>query len=67
MISIYIIVDEQVARQRLGKHWFITEYIAAYRQGLYSTLCTGVQEYKVLLPTGLTANQGRRQPPYYHF
>jgi hypothetical protein len=29
-------VDEQVARQRLGQHWFITEYIAAYIQGLYT-------------------------------
>jgi hypothetical protein len=29
-------VDEQIARQRLGQHWFITEYIAVYIQGLYT-------------------------------
>jgi hypothetical protein len=29
-------VDEQVGRQWLGQHWFITEYIAAYIQGLYT-------------------------------
>jgi hypothetical protein len=29
-------VDEQIERQLLGQHWFITEYIAAYIQGLYT-------------------------------
>ncbi len=29
-------VDEQVARQRLEQHWFITVYIVAYIQGLYT-------------------------------
>jgi hypothetical protein len=29
-------VDKQIARHRLGQHWFITEYIAAYIQGLYT-------------------------------
>jgi hypothetical protein len=29
-------MNEQVARQRLGQHEFITEYITAYIQGLYT-------------------------------
>jgi hypothetical protein len=53
MTSIYIIVDEQVARQRLGKHWFITEYIAAYRQGLYTV-------YKGARVQGAVANWSDR-------
>ncbi len=28
--------DEQIARQLVGQHWFITEYIAACIQGLYT-------------------------------
>ncbi len=29
-------VDEQVVRQRLGQHWFITVHMAACIQGLYT-------------------------------
>jgi hypothetical protein len=35
-VNIKHVVDAQVARQRLGQHWFITECIAAYKQGLYT-------------------------------
>jgi hypothetical protein len=32
------------ARQEVRQHWFITEYIAAYVQGLYTVYkCAGVQ------------------------
>ncbi len=43
---------KEQARQ-LGQHYFITEYIAAYTQGLYKG--AGVH------PTGLAVNQGCRQ------
>ncbi len=41
MLFIYVLdifhnVDEQVARQRLGQHWFITAYIEFFIQGLYT-------------------------------
>jgi hypothetical protein len=42
-------VDEQLARQQLVLHWFMTAYMAVYIQGLYSTQCTTVLEYSVLL------------------
>jgi CMP-N-acetylneuraminic acid synthetase len=35
-------VDEQIARQRLGQHWFITKYIAALIYRDCCTLCTRV-------------------------
>jgi hypothetical protein len=47
------IVDEQVARQRLGQHWFITVYIAAYIQGLYTV-------YKGARVQGAVANWSDR-------
>jgi hypothetical protein len=45
--------DDQVARQRLEQHWFITEYIAAYIQGLYTV-------YKGARVQGAVANWSDR-------
>ncbi len=42
-------------KQRLGQHWFITEYIAAYIQGLYTV-------YKGARVQGAVANWFDRQP-----
>jgi hypothetical protein len=41
------------AQQRVRQHWFITEYVAAFIQGLYK----GASVH----PTGLTVNQGCSQ------
>jgi hypothetical protein len=54
-------VDEQIARQPLEQHWFITVYIAFYIQGLHTVYNgAGVQ---ACCRAGLAMNQGRRQPP----
>jgi hypothetical protein len=55
-------VDEQVARQRLGQHWFITVYKAAYIQGLY-TVYNGAGVQNTVAVLGLATNQG--QPPHH--
>jgi hypothetical protein len=53
-------VDEQIARQRLGQHWFISAYKAVYVQGLYTVYnSAGVRSTVAVL--GLASNQGRRQ------
>ncbi len=54
-------MDEQIARQRLEQHWFITVYIASYIQGLHTVYSSvGVQ---ACCRAGLAMNQGRKQPP----
>jgi hypothetical protein len=55
-------VDEQVARQRLGQHWFITVYRAVCIQGLY-TVYNGAGVRSTVAVLGLATNQRRRQPP----
>ncbi len=54
-------MDEQQAGQQLGKHWFITAYIADYMQGLYTVYNgAGVQSTVAVLKQA--GNQGHRQP-----
>ncbi len=53
---------EQIARQWLGQHWFITAYVAVYIQGL-NTVYNGAGVQSTVAMLGLAVNQGRRQPP----
>ncbi len=57
-------MDEEIARQRLGQHWFITVYIAVYIQALY-LLYNGAGVRSTVAVLGLATNQERRRPPQY--
>jgi hypothetical protein len=56
-------VDEQVARQRLGQHKFITVFTAVYIQGLYTVYNgAGVQSTVAVLGLAQQAKYIERWP-----
>ncbi len=54
-------MDEQIAIQRLGQHWFITVYIAVIYKDC--TVYNGAGVQSTVAVVGLATNKGSRQPP----